>query len=108
MKIKTLLTAVFVALVLFTRVDSVFATGTNLLKIQHFLVTAVPSGNFVNDTPWSVNGNPSTVVAADVNGDGHLDLICDDGNSGLTVLLNDGSGTSATPFRWPLATVRTR
>src|SRR5471032_2262537 len=98
MKKKSLLIAVLAVLAFFAGVDSVYATSTNILKIQHFLLTAVPTGNFVNDMAWYASGNPFSVVAADVNGDSYMDLICDDGNTSLTVLLNDGTGNFGTMY----------
>jgi FG-GAP-like repeat/EF hand len=56
------------------------------------------SGIFVNNQKrppygYPVGNSPTAVVAADVNGDGKMDLICtDEGGAALTVLTNDGSG----------------
>jgi hypothetical protein len=50
------------------------------------------SGSFVIASSPSVGQNPHSVVAADVNGDGYVDLVCGNLNGTLTVLTNDGSG----------------
>ncbi|MFM2294263.1 MAG: hypothetical protein RLZZ350_676 [Verrucomicrobiota bacterium] len=50
-------------------------------------------GNFVSNASPVVGSSPQFVIAADVNGDGKLDLISANGNaSSLTVLTNNGSG----------------
>jgi hypothetical protein len=64
-------------------------------------------GNFVlSSSPNLGSGNdPSAVVAADVNGDGKVDLICSNyrGNS-LSVLTNDGSGNFVISATYPMTT----
>jgi hypothetical protein len=51
------------------------------------------SGGFGSNATYAVGSEPVSVVAADVNGDGHLDLICaNERGSSLSVLTNDGSG----------------
>ena len=53
------------------------------LRAQSFALSSTPG----------VGKNPVSVVAADVNGDGKLDLICANYNgSTITVLTNDGTG----------------
>jgi hypothetical protein len=52
------------------------------------------SGHFVLACSPSVVGEPFSVAAADVNGDGKVDLISANyGNNTLSVLTNDGSGS---------------
>jgi FG-GAP-like repeat len=52
------------------------------------------SGSFARSGFYPVGTNPYAVVAADVNGDGALDLIsANQGDNTLTVLTNNGSGT---------------
>ena len=75
---------------------------------RHFLVCtiillvglhqAVAQFNFLSATNYAVGSDPSSVLAADVNGDGKVDLICANliGNS-VTVLRNNGNGTY-TPY----------
>ena len=80
-------------------VKPVFA-ATNVLSIQPFAVTTftlVPNGNFNVPpvSPFNVGSQPQSVAAADVNGDGKVDLISANGDNDpgtLTVLTNDGSG----------------
>jgi uncharacterized protein (DUF2141 family) len=51
------------------------------------------SGGFVIATNLAVGRSPISVCAADVNGDGKMDLICaNESANTLTVLTNDGSG----------------
>ena len=55
------------------------------------------SGGFVLASSPVVGNGPESVVAADVNGDGWVDLICaNSGDSTLSVLTNDGSGSFVT------------
>jgi hypothetical protein len=49
-------------------------------------VTFAPAANY------AVGGNPCSVVAVDVNGDGKVDLISANASTRLTVLTNNGSG----------------
>jgi CSLREA domain-containing protein len=50
--------------------------------------------------PISVDSRPSLMTAADVNGDGHLDLIfATKGGNQLFALLGDGKGTFRSPVR---------
>jgi hypothetical protein len=94
MKIKSLLFTACLLSTFFARVDSASATVTNILKIQHFQLLLKGTGAFSTDTAFTVYGNPgpNSIKAADVNGDGYLDIICDDGGSGVNVLTNDGAG----------------
>ena len=51
------------------------------------------NGHFVLAASPNVSGEPFSVAAADVNGDGKVDLICANyGNNTLSVLTNNGSG----------------
>jgi hypothetical protein len=51
------------------------------------------SGGFGSNATYAVGNGPYSVVAADVNKDGRLDLVCPNNNDNtLTVLTNNGSG----------------
>lgn len=61
------------------------------------LLAAVSGVQAQNDLVFSTNtacgASPYNVVAADVNGDGTLDLVtANDGDNSLTVLTNNGAG----------------
>jgi len=85
---------------LFICVHSVFAiVGTNVITIQSVMVAAGPGAAFAGtfddlDNYFAYGAsNPHSVVAADVNGNGHVDLIsANSGDDTLTVYTNDGSG----------------
>jgi len=64
--------------------------GGNTLSI----LTNNGSGGFVLASSPVVGSGPVSVTAADVNGDGNVDLICAGiGGTALTVLTNNGSGS---------------
>jgi hypothetical protein len=51
------------------------------------------NGHFVLSGTYAVGNNPVPVVAADVNGDGKMDLICANyGDNTISVLTNNGNG----------------
>jgi hypothetical protein len=51
------------------------------------------SGGFVLSSTFAAGSNLSSITAADVNGDGQVDLICSDAsNNQLIVFTNNGSG----------------
>ena len=57
------------------------------------LLTNNGTGGFVLVTNYPVGYHPQTIIAADVNGEGKTDLICDNAYANtLSVLTNDGSG----------------
>ena len=57
------------------------------------MLTNNGSGGFGSNATLNVGSGPQCVVAADVNGDGKLDLIsANNGDNTLTVLTNNGSG----------------
>ena len=67
--------------------DLVLDTG------QVTVLTNNGSGGFAVSGTYPVGLSPYAVVAGDVDGDGHVDLItCNQGNNTLTVLTNNGSG----------------
>jgi hypothetical protein len=73
--------------------------GANFSKSALTVLTNDGGGGFVFCSLVGVGIHPVSVCAADVNGDGNVDLICanyggfsDDFNSTLTILTNDGTG----------------
>jgi len=75
------------------KLDLIAASGTgegaNVLTVW----TNNGSGIFGSNATLNVGSAPSCVIAADVNGDGKLDLItANAGDNTLTILTNDGSG----------------
>lgn len=57
-----------------------------------------------NSKPVSVTEQPSLMVAADVNGDGHLDIVyATSGSSQLNVMLGDGKGNFLAPIHAPVS-----
>jgi hypothetical protein len=91
---------------LFTCVHSVFAggvPGTNVLNIQTMVTAGGVSfgGTFDNpDNSFTLDAGsyPNSVVAADLNGDGKVDLVCANGDDELRGYTNNGSGGFALAF----------
>jgi hypothetical protein len=72
-------------------------TGINLLYANSYgafqLVTNYDGGNFTLIDSPAVGDVPQSIAAADVNGDGRVDLISANGSTSLlTVLTNNGNG----------------
>ena len=66
---------------------------TNAVNSTLTVLTNMGGGIFVSNASYTVGNQPVCVVAADVNNDGKLDLICADFNdSNLIMLTNNGSG----------------
>jgi hypothetical protein len=63
-------------------------------------------GTFEGPQAYRVGNHPESVVAADVNGDGHPDLVvgnqADSGSPELSVLLGNGDGTFQAPRNSPI------
>jgi hypothetical protein len=57
-------------------------------------------GTFQNAVNYSVSGEVQALAAADINGDGKLDLVVPTGgfSAGVSVLLGNGDGTFGTPI----------
>jgi hypothetical protein len=59
-------------------------------------------GTFRASVPYAVGSGPGVVVAADFNGDGHIDLAVENvGTHDVSVLLGNGDGTFRPPVRYP-------
>lgn len=77
-------------------------TNVNLTTLNSGLAITFP-GNFVAASPLPVGAGPFALTAADVNGDGKVDLITvNDALNTLSILTNNGSGgfTLAATRRW--------
>ncbi len=64
------------------------------------VLTNNANGGFGSSATYAVGNNPTEVIAADVNGDGNLDLISANGDNTISVLLNTSTflpPTSAPP-----------
>jgi hypothetical protein len=65
------------------------------------------NGTFQTRVDYPVGEEPTSVAVADLNGDGHLDLIVTDGQSGfgivnaVSVLLGNGNGTFRAEVHYP-------
>ena len=73
--------------------------GVNLFSLNTggAISGALSGGTFALASSPITGGQPDSVVAADVNGDGYVDLISANcGNSTLTVLTNNGNGVFTT------------
>lgn len=51
------------------------------------------SGNFTNSGAYGINHSTWSIAAADMNKDGHLDLVAPSTGSALAILLGNGDGT---------------
>jgi hypothetical protein len=77
---------------------SVYSTSTNGYGLTSnqtnslIVLTNNGYGVFVSNAVYSAGKFPQAVVAADVNGDGYLDLISADSAGTISVLTNNGSG----------------
>jgi hypothetical protein len=77
------------------KVDLILLTG-EISSTGVTVLTNNGSGGYALSGYYTVGTSPYAVVAADVNGDGWVDLItCNQGNNTLTVLTNNGSGIFA-------------
>jgi len=84
------------------RLDLVVADYT-IGKVSVFLGNGAGGFTAATGSPLTVGTNPGSVVLADINGDGQLDIVtANAGSNNVTVLLGDGAGgfTAATgsPF----------
>jgi hypothetical protein len=59
-------------------------------------------GTFASFIPYDVGGSSTSVTSADLDGDGHVDLVANasGGSVGVSVLLNQGDGTFGTYVRY--------
>src|SRR5206468_1154514 len=55
------------------------------------------SGNFPSRTDYSIPGPPNNIIAADIDGDGFIDLLTTDlATDDVTIFINNGSGAFPT------------
>ena len=74
--------------------DIVVANGSSHEVNIYFAQPSTGWANFTTATPYSVDAEPEAVTLADVNGDGHPDIItANDAAGTVSVLLNKGDGT---------------
>lgn len=68
---------------------------------------ATDPARFAPPTKYLVGNRPSDIVAADLNGDGKIDLVVTtQGDANVYVLLGHGDGTFANPVAYPVGTGR--
>src|ERR1700734_3768181 len=63
-----------------------------IIELLTGLHQAVAQANFTLASTLNVAGGPASVAAADVNGDGKVDLISTGNGNSLVVYTNNGSG----------------
>lgn len=80
---------------------SLFAFGVLLASAS--LASAAISFTPSSGSPFDAGVNPISLESADLNGDGHKDLVVWDYQGGLNILLNDGAGDFAEAAGSPIA-----
>lgn len=73
----------------------------DLVKAQHGVQVRISdcTGSFGAVTTFATHGSPASIAAADLNADGHVDIVVGSGSTELvSVLLGDGTGSLATPM----------
>ena len=83
------------------RVDIV-AASVNPPNPNSISVLMNTGGGFIAPILYTVPGRPAVCALADMNGDGHLDVICGGAdNNVVSVLLGNGDGTLGSPTSFP-------
>ncbi len=59
-----------------------------------YIYTSNGDGSFESNLPHLTTGRPTSVVAGDIDGDSDVDIVV--ANSGITILINDGTGVVST------------
>jgi len=85
------------------KLDLVVANAPTLVSHTVSLLLGKGDGTFLPPTNVEVGGPPYGVTAADVNGDGRLDLLVATGGMSITVMIGNGDGTFQPPVSYPTA-----
>jgi hypothetical protein len=83
--------------------DIVTPNGSDLYGHNVSVLLGKGDGTFQPAVNYSIGSNASTVVVADLNSDGKLDLVVQGNNSTINTLLGNGDGTFQPAVSVPLA-----
>jgi hypothetical protein len=83
------------------KLDLVVANAPTVVSHTVSLLLGKGDGTFLPATSVEVGSPPIGVTAADVNGDGRLDLVVASGGLNITVMIGNGDGTFQPPVSYP-------